>query len=255
MDKLIEYNGKIGQLVKYSGCTHTQQRRWTKEEEQFLLVNSKIYNLSDIALALNRTYVSIHLKHKRLNKKPISNNMPSIVEKYKYNDIFMSDLQPKSILDVFAGTNSFYSKYQDIMLISNDRYKDGNTYQMDSLDLLMKLNIEKKKFDLIDLDPFGSAFDCIELALRIAKKGIIITYGECGHRRYKRLDFVQNRYNINTMGDFNINHIISETQKIALRHKKKIIPFKILDSNRLIYRVYYKILPADKTPTFRLVTE
>ena len=39
------------------------------------------------------------------------------------------------------------------------------------------------QYDLIDIDPFGSVYDCLELAIKMAKKGIIVTYGEYGHKR------------------------------------------------------------------------
>ena len=89
----------------------------------------------------------------------------------------------------------------------------------------------------------------IELSLMIANKGIIITYGEFGQKRYKRIDYVEHRYNIDTLKKFNIDKIIKETCKLGLRHKKKLTPIKILDSRKMIYRVYYKITPTPKTPT------
>ena len=38
---------------------------------------------------------------------------------------------------------------------------------------------------------------------RMAKKGIIITLGEFGHLRWKRTDFVEKKYNITDLKNFN----------------------------------------------------
>lgn len=248
----LEYNGEVGIYIKYSGCTKTQQRKWTKEEEAFLLIKAKKYTLSEVAECLNRTYQSIHLKYKRLNKSSISNNKPTIDKKYETNDLFIKLLNPKSILDVFAGHQSYYHNLSNVKVISNDKNNKNHHYNMDALKLLMHLNIQDKKFDIVDLDPFGSAYDYIELALKIAKKGIIITYGEFGHKRYKRIDYVKHRYNISNFENFNIDKIILETQRLGLIHKKILIPKAILNSKGLIYRVYFKILPDEKKPTYRL---
>ena len=59
------------------------------------------------------------------------------------------------------------------------------------------MNWHNYRFDLIDIDPFGSAYDCFDLSIKIAEKGLIITYGEMGHIRWKRLDYVNRIYNIN----------------------------------------------------------
>ena len=47
------------------------------------------------------------------------------------------------------------------------------------------------QYDLIDIDPFGSVYDCLQFAIKMAKKGIIVTYGEYGHKRWKRYDTVR----------------------------------------------------------------
>ena len=245
----LKYKGEIGKYLPYTGCTITQQRKWPKEEEEFLMEKVKSHTLKEIAICLGRTYQSVHLKHKRLNKKPIGNNTPNIIGKHETNDMFIRKLNPKSILDLFAGNQSYYDRYENIKVVSNDRYNQNNTYNEDARDLLLSLNFYKEKFDIVDIDPFGGAFDYIELSLMIANKGIIITYGEFGQKRYKRIDYVEHRYNIDTLKKFNIDKIIKETCKLGLRHKKKLTPIKILDSRKMIYRVYYKITPTPKTPT------
>lgn len=56
----------------------------------------------------------------------------------------------------------------------------------------------------------------------MADKGLAVTLGELGHQRWRRLDFVGPRYNINTMEDFTIEHIVEEIQKIGRRNHKNL---------------------------------
>jgi hypothetical protein len=102
------------------------------------------------------------------------------------------------------------------------------------------LYYQNEKFDLVDLDPFGSAYDCFDLAIKTAKKGLIITYGEIGHKRWKRLDFVERYYNIKNLEDFTINNLIKHTQSLGIKNKKILTPVFIKEWQN-IARVYYKI--------------
>ena len=74
----------------------------------------------------------------------------------------------------------------------------------------------------------------------MSKKGIIITYGEMGHKRWKRLDFVSKRYDINNVEEFTIDKLIEKTVLIGKRNKKLLIP-EIITNNKLISRVHYRI--------------
>ena len=73
---------------------------------------------------------------------------------------------------------------------------------MDALKLLCREYIGGKRYDLVDLDPFGSAYDCFDLACKIAKKGLCITLGEMGHKRWRRFDFIRTHYDIDCEEDF-----------------------------------------------------
>tara|TARA_R100000808_G_scaffold557_1_gene2837 strand:+ start:50 stop:415 length:366 start_codon:yes stop_codon:yes gene_type:complete len=97
-----------------------------------------------------------------------------------------------------------------------------------------------KKFDLIDLDPFGSAYECFDLSLKLVKKGLIITFGELGHKRWKRLDYVKRFYNINTLDEFNLRNLMKQVDLIAAQNKKTLRPMYVKEW-RNIARVYYKV--------------
>ena len=221
--------------------TKTKPREWTKKDIEKLLDLKKTHSNKEISKILDRSEVSISIKLKRLKKKNGLYNERHVLEKYDLNDKFISVLKPKEILDVFSGEKSYYRKFKDIKITTNDiNFNFENDYKMDYLKLLCKLYSEGKKYDLIDLDPFGSAYDGFDLAIKMAKKGIIITIGEIGHLRFKRLDYVRYRYGIKEIEDFNINKIIEEIKKIGLRNKKK-LKAVFVSNWKNISRVYFEI--------------
>lgn len=221
--------------------TKTKPREWTKEDIKKLLDLKKTKSNKEISKILDRSEVSISIKLKRLTKKNGLYNEKHVLEKYALNDKFISILKPKKILDVFSGEKSYYKKFQDIKITTNDlNFNFENDYKMDYLKLLCKLYSEGNKYDLIDLDPFGSAYDGFDLAIKMAKKGIIITIGEIGHLRFKRLDYVRYRYDIKNIEDFNINKIIDEIKKIGLRNKKTLKEVFVANWKN-ISRVYFEI--------------
>lgn len=76
--------------------------------------------------------------------------------------------------------------------------------------------------------------------MKMAKKGLIVTYGEIGHRRWKRLDYVRRHYGIETLEEFSIDRLIDETSEIVYRNKKRLVPYEIKNWSN-ISRVWYLI--------------
>jgi hypothetical protein len=224
-----------------NGVIKSLPRAWSSDDiDNLNKLKSEGVSVPDIAKQLGRTNTSVSIKLKRLTKSDDSYNVAHRDDKYIYNEKFLSVIRPKTVLDVFAG-NSFYKNHNGIMVTDNDKdSKFGCTYSMDAFKLLCKMNYDGAKFDIVDLDPFGSAIDCFDLAINIAKKGIIITLGEMGHKRWKRLDFVRRWYDINTLDDFTTDHIILKLQERALCYKKRITPVYIRDY-KLISRVWFSI--------------
>ena len=241
-----------------NGGAYTQRKKWTDHEIQ-QLINFKKNKISiqDIAKKLDRTEVSVSLKWKRLNKENKSYNKNHLLDKYETNLEFIKSIQPNTVLDLYAGEYSYYTRLREELIylnentfkniITNDKNKNfiQNDYNLDALKLLGKLYYENKKFDLIDLDPFGSAYDCFDLAIKMAKKGIIITYGEYGHKRWKRFDYLQTYYNINDEKDFNNDKFIEITIKKGMQNKKQLYPLYIKQWDNIL-RVYYKITDIKK---------
>jgi tRNA G26 N,N-dimethylase Trm1 len=168
-------------------------------------------------------------------------NQGHFEEKFAVNYDFVKEIKPKSVLDVYAGSASVYKKLNCDNVISNDKNEKSNTeYHLDALDFVCQMYLDKRKFDLVDLDPFGSAYDCFDLAIKMAKKGLVITLGELGHKRFKRLDFVRRYYGIETLEDFTTDNLVKHIIKIGERNKKRLTPIYVKDW-RNIARVYFKI--------------
>ena len=173
--------------------TKSKPRKWDDDNIKALKeLKAKGLSNKEIAKELDRTEVSIQIKLKRLNKSNTTYNDKHRKDKYRTNAEFLRDLQPTNVLDLYAGENSFYKDYRN-PLITNDKNKEFTNcdFNLPALKLLCKMYYDGKKFDLIDLDPFGSAYECFDLSLKLAKKGLIITFGELGHKRWKRLDYVK----------------------------------------------------------------
>lgn len=232
-------NDLKGDYLKKNPYVKTTPRKWTENEVGWM--NSLIekgYSTEEIAQSMGRSLESVSAKRKRMTKKNNTYNKKHILEKRQINQTFLNYIQPKTVLDLYCGYNDLYDDYN---VTKND--KDSNisaNYHMDSLKCITKLYSENQKYDLIDLDPYGSAYDCFDLAIKMANKGLCITLGEMGHKRWKRLDFVERYYDIHSLEDFNSDNLVNHIIQIGIRNKKKLKVYCKKDWN-LISRVWFSI--------------
>lgn len=234
----LEY---YGELKTGSSYTKSKPRTWTTSETQWVQqANKDGHSAKIIAEAIGRTEVSVMVKLKRLGKKQDTYNDANRAAKYEANKRFIDLLKPKTILDLYAA-NSYYKQHSELELTDNDSDTRFDTmHNEDALKLLCKLYANNQKFDVIDLDPYGSAYDCFDLAMKLAKKGIVISFGEWGHKRWRRYDFVRPRYGITNNDEFVESAFITELQRIArLNHKQLEVAESLQYAN--FCRVYFKI--------------
>lgn len=238
------YKGKIN---KSGGYTKTQPRAWTEEELKWVEnMKKEGYTNKEISYSVDRSIDSVAIKIKRVLKDKNTYNKEHILEKYEFNNKFLNTIKPASVLDLYCGENHFYED-KVTNVTSNDNNKNINAdYNKDALDCICHLYSEGCMYDMVDLDPFGSAYDCFDLAIKMAKKGIAITFGEIGHKRWKRLDFVSRYYGITKLEDFTINKLIEHVQMIGERNKKKLVPL-FTKEWRNIGRVWFTIEPLKIT--------
>lgn len=233
-----EYKGEVTTKTDY---TLTAPRKWTEKELEWIkAMLEKGYTAKEIAESIDRTHTSVAIKIKRLSKKENTYNAKHVIEKYKINDAFLKEIVPATVLDLYTGEKNFYKAYQTI---TNDiKETIPAAYHKDAFKLICELYSKNYKFDLIDLDPFGSAYDCFDLAIKMAEKGLCITLGELGHKRWKRLDYVSRYYDIDNLEEFTIENLIKFIKKIGLRNKKLLTVYQYREWQN-IGRVWFKVEP------------
>lgn len=236
-----------GEQKKSCGYTKTTPRAWNSLEVAWLMsMIEDGFTVKEIAKSMDRSETSISIKKKRLTKTNRTYNAKHIEEKYAVNQLFLDEIKPKTVLDLYCGTEHFYdSKVSDVITNDIDENIDAH-FHVDAFKLLCHLYSHNDKFDLIDLDPFGSAYDCFDLSVKMAQKGLVITLGELGHKRWKRLDYVRTHYDIDTLEDFTIENLIAHIQSIGARNKKQLIIFDYKEWQN-IGRVWFRIEPLKIT--------
>lgn len=232
-----------------SFCSDTAPRKWSEEEISWLLdLKRRGFSAEDIAKSMGRTVVSVSLKLKRLGKKDGKRyNASHVEDKYDCNSEFVNMIDPKSVLDLYAGDCWYKKNCPGVHVESNDTDCSRDTDYHENAEMLVhRLYYERKQYDLVDIDPFGSPFECLDLGIKMASRGLVVTYGEMGHKRFKRLDFVRSRYGIKSLEEFTVEKMIAETVRIGERNKKRLTPVIVRNWNR-ISRVYYKVEPLKVT--------
>lgn len=233
----------VGSNLNSGGFVVHVPRRWTPEEVRWAMsLRDRGFTIPQIAVCLYREELSVNIKLKKLSKAVRTYNIPHAAEKYEVNAAFLDIVKPRSVLDLYAGRESWYRGKVD-ELYSNDKLpSETNDSTGDALRALCRLYAEGRKFDLVDLDPFGSAYDLFDLAIKTAQKGLIVTFGEMGCKRFKRTDFIRRRYGL-TMSLHLDSGCLSDFVVIAgERNKKKLVP--IYQKNwRNISRYYYLVSP------------
>lgn len=207
-----------------NGYCKTEPKAWTAEQTKTLLrLRAEGKTAKEIAPIMGRSLVSVSTKLKRLTKKDRIYNTGHVADKYEANMDFFNEVRPETVLDVFAGPESWYEANTTAEVVTNDKETTFTThYHEDAARLMGKLFYENQKFDLIDLDPFGSTYDCFDMVVKMARKALVITFGEMGHKRFKRLDFVRRYYGIERLEDFTTERLVKEVQKIGIRNKKNL---------------------------------
>lgn len=231
----------IGKTLKHGGITKFPPRKWTEKEIEWVLrLKDEGFTTKQIAIYTYRDPVGVSIKMKRLGKKDgVTYNEPHREDKYATNELYLNDLKPKSVLDLYSGDSFYTGKVPK--LVTNDMSSEfDTTYSEKAEKLVCKLFYENAKFDLIDLDPFGSAYECFDLSIKMASKGLIITLGEIGHKRWQRLDFVRFHYGITSLEDFTTKNLVDYIIMLGKRNKKLLTPVFVKEY-RNISRVYFKI--------------
>ena len=226
-----------------NGTIKSIPKVWNDEEiSKMLELKKQEVSFDIICKILNRTAESCKRKFYRLQKKLNTYNKNHKDLKYYYNKQFLEKINAETLLDAYSGGISWWKKNTQLQVIDNDIKIAGAEYKLDAFDFLYLHR--KQKYDVVDLDPFGSAYDCFDFALQIAEKGLIITFVEIVGRRFNRQDFVEHRYGINYIEDFTSKKLSEYVEKKALIYRKVLTPIIIAEMTN-ITRIYYKIETLD----------
>ena len=239
----IEYMPKeyMGKELPKNSFRKTSSRKWTMEEIQWMnYLIMKGYTSEQIGESMGRSVNSIDYMRKKEALNNRQYNSHHIIEKQEINALFIEKIKPRTVLDLYCG---YGTSYIGCEVTSNDiNPKYDADYHMDAYKLICKLYSENKKYDFIDLDPFGSARDCFDLAIKMARKGLAISFGEIRHRNFKRYEQVWADYGIRTKDDFNINTILKTVMILGYKNKKELVIYDKRDW-RSISRVWFEIKP------------
>lgn len=153
----------------------------TKERKnELILLFNQGFTYEKIAEHFGTTRAYIENQFREIRKLENTYNLEHLEDKYRTNKLFKREIKPRTILDPFCGTKKFWeTTYWGLTVISGDSGRhakpDIKCSAQDLLTVFYKLN---KKFDLIDIDPYGSPSEYLEKAIYLAKKGLIVTFGD-----------------------------------------------------------------------------
>lgn len=103
-------------------------------------------------------------------------------EKYQENWNYLKNYftTNPSVLDAYAGETSWW----ETMLgpgnvVTNDTNKNySTTYHLPAETLMKEMVRKERTYDIVDLDPFNSPYKCFDNAMKVAKKGLVMTFGD-----------------------------------------------------------------------------
>ena len=180
-----------------------------------------ISNKLNIKIDVVKNYIVLY------KKKENSYNLDHVGDKYELNDEFFQIIKPKSILDAFCGRRRFWADYQKdgCNVVSNDSMQDENAcpdnlMTLPANQLLEVYKLAGTKFDIVDIDPYGSPVDYLKAATTIAEKGLIITFGEFKSIRHRFKNrgqkYFKEKYGITkSFEDITINDIADSVIKLS----------------------------------------
>lgn len=231
----------VGPNLKNNGFVRFTPRRWTEQEIKWALnLRLRGFSVPQIAVCIYRDELSVETKLKKLSKKSATYNPAHLSEKYAANDAFLKMVNPRSVLDLYAGRESWYRGKVDELYANDKLESPTNESRGDALRTLCRIYSEGKKYDLVDLDPFGSAYDLFDLAIKTATKGLVVTFGEMGCKRFGRSDFIRRRYGSMMSSALDVGALTDFMIVAGERNKKSLVPALTRNWHN-ISRVYFLV--------------
>lgn len=207
-------------MVRDKPKTDTDPTSWSESEEKRLLkmIKNDEYDKNDMYSSFDsRPESSVDNKIRRLRKSNGLYNSRYATEKYEKNSEWIEMIDDRnrgklSVFDAYAGdgtSSTIYREYADQIVaceVEKNIYKNlestiskHETVFDDCINELMRRNIDQDTFTYIDLDPFGTPFDAVPLAIKLIKNGYMaVTYGDIKLQRWGRTNVLTKQYKMPT---------------------------------------------------------
>jgi hypothetical protein len=156
---------------------------------------------------------------------------------------FAQQIGAESIADVYAGASTKYTSVCSKVITNDIDQKCPTQYHLPADRFLAQMYGEARNIDLIDLDPYGSCWDCLPMAIKLARKGLIISYGDFSNWRYKRWEIIQYQVGCipKNLDEYKAD-LIGITIQMGMSYaKKKLVPLYAFTPNKYFTRIYYKV--------------
>lgn len=259
-------------MVRDKPSADTNPQRWSDEDEAVLLELVTDESVSDDEIYSKfseRPTASLDNKIRRLKKENGLYNSPYAAEKYDYNESWIAYADrmtygPVNIFEGYAGTgesSKIYEQYSGTHIaceMEDDVFKQLESsvpsvtaVHDDCANELHRRNAASERFDFIDLDPFGSPFDTIPLALSLITNGYLtVTYGDINLQRWGRTNVLMKQYRMPETTDWMevVEHMVGWTVFEGLRQRtsrdvRTVTPLSVqpLGGQSGVVRILYEV--------------
>lgn len=220
----------------------------TEIQKRIIEMQDEGLTILAIARRLKMTEPAVRQQIKCIKLNTGTYNSDHIFEKYQSNEYFLSLIKVETVLDLFCGENNWWKNNTKLDVTSNDLNTkivsaDIHSNARELLKLFVKLNV---KFDLIDIDPYGSPIAYFQDALKISNRGIIITLGDNPTRMKRFPGKFKNYYRINYGLDMDASKVTDDDlikHFIDLAKKEnKTIKLELRCQWKTASRYYFSIL-------------
>lgn len=235
--------------------------QWTKEEEELILKLRDEEKMRFKAIAERLPHVSvdaIKIKYRRLKYDMNKDQYHHPEEKTEQVDKILKGCSKLKILETHAGwgnLTSVYSKYskslisleieQDRVDVINDlKLKNTTVIKCDSEKEIHRFVYEGKRFDVIDLDPYGFASRYFPHVFKLIDNGyLFLTFPKLGINRVTPLMVEHYRlfWDLDTkLPEKYLDTVVEKVKDYGLCHHKVVEMVDYIEIGRM-YRIAFKV--------------
>jgi hypothetical protein len=163
--------------------------------------------------------------------------------KYDLDRKFVKELGAVTIIDAYAGTSNRYASMK-LEVMSNDLDNTCNTnYHLCADRFLNLIHGSGMTADVVDLDPYASCWHCLPTAIKLANKGLVVTYTDYTNWRFHRTAVIERQIGTRPKNweEYRIGLILATIDMAEVFAKKKLRPIYLFEPTKTFLRVYYLV--------------